>query len=390
MLILALACATPDPGPGPTPTPPVVDTGELSQCPPGPDPPAEPVAGAPDRAGEVWSGSITWTIDFDLLAQSEGYRDCTYTRTYAEMVETAEQPWLCPDCTVLVKGTAAIVSGYDDCYLQISESDAERVEELGIGEVDGVPHFFRAGNENVRAVDAGPASTADPTQLTVGWSERGALDGTRTLTLSAAGTLTRRTDEAVRVADPQGLRAEPYSCGWPRHNPGGPNTSWDIADGAVFPNFRLEDQCGEAASLWDFRGRYVVIDASSPNCGPCQAMAEAAPAFEAELAAACVEVETMTLLNESLSAVNLPASHETREAWVEAFALDAPVLADLGLAYALLPTYLGRSSGMSLPSWVVLDPDGVLIGGGSGFSVDEGGFDEIRALILADVAATPQ
>ncbi len=395
MLLLALGCATPDPVVTVSPVDSAADTALVDsggtettvpdECPPGAPPPTDPIPGAPPRAGEVWSGSITWTVHFDLLAHAQGHQDCSYTRVYEELVETGGEPWVCPACAVLVKGTATIVSGYEDCYLQISDNEAERTEELGIGEVDGALRFFRAGNENVRAADV--AAVTDSTPLDVAWTDVGRLDGLRTVTLSAAGSFTRRVDPAVVVEDPQTLRAEPYACGWPRQNPGGPNTSWSIADGAVFPNFRLDDQCGEPVSLWDFRDRYVVIDASSPNCGPCQEMATAAPAFEAELRAECVDVATVTLLNESLSAVNLPASIADREGWAAAFALDAPVLGDLGLGYALFPAYQGRTSGMSLPSWVVLDPQGRLLGGGSGFSTEEGGFAEIRALILADAAA---
>lgn len=395
MTLLLLACVTaPGTDASPADTAPA-DTAPAEtdsattppECPPGPHAPADPVPGAAPRPAEVWSGALTWTIDFDLLAEAEGYHDCSYTRTYTELVETTEQAWLCPDCDVLVKGLGAITAGYEDCYLQISENPAERVEELGLGAVDGVSTFFRAGNENVRTTALGPPVVISEDHLEVAWEDPGTLEGLRTLTLRAEGRLDRRVDPEILVEDPQTPRAEPYTCGWPRYNPGGPNTDWTLVDGAVFPNARLADQCGEGVSLWDFRGRYVVIDASSPDCGPCQAMAEASTAWEAAMAADCLDVASVTLLNAALSGVNLPADRATREAWAETFGLHGPVLGDLGLGYALFPAYQGRSSGMSLPSWVVLDPEGRLLGGGSGFSAEAGGFDEIEALIRADRTA---
>jgi thiol-disulfide isomerase/thioredoxin len=151
----------------------------------------------------------------------------------------------------------------------------------------------------------------------------------------------------------------------------------------VFPNLRLVDQCGDEVDLWDFRGYYLVIDSSAPNCGPCQAMAEGAEAFKARMAASCAPVEMITLLNESLSAINQPASAEDQQAWVDAFGLSSPVLADKGAAYALFPEYLDIESGMSYPAVILVDPDGRVMYGATGFS----DWSEFRDIILEDWAA---
>jgi thiol-disulfide isomerase/thioredoxin len=390
VLLILLACADPEPSQadsGALQTGDSADSVPPAECPAGPTPPDDPIEGYAPRPAETWSGSVTWTVDFNLLAEVGGHHDCTYTRDYPAMVEVTDEPWLCPACSVLVKGTATIVSGYEDCYAQLSDADAEHVEQLGLGAEDGAPAFFRSGNENVALASMGTGVDAQADAIEVAWSDEPRFPTPDAFTLSAEGRFQRALSDTVEVSDPQDPRQEPYTCGWPLFNPGGPNTSWELRDGEVFPNFRLQDQCDDPVSLWDFRGRYVVIDASSPNCGPCQAMAAAAPAFEAAMRDQCVDVASVTLLNASLSAVNLPAPLEDLQGWAEYFGLDGPVLADLGLGYALLPAYLSYEGGMSLPSWVVLDPEGRLLGGGSGYSDDAGGFAEIDSIILADLAA---
>jgi hypothetical protein len=353
-----------------------VDTGP--SCVEEPGPPASKNLGDAPHSASTLSGTITWTLAFDSAAHDAGYADCTYTRSYAEHIEVGDQGYLCPDCSLITSGTAVMTDGYADCFSQISTADADRTEPLGLGDIDGALHFFRSGSENVTLGDMGPVT--DGAVLGVTWSDTSDLDAGGTMSLTAAGELTLGVRDDIAVIDVNGARTEPYTCGWPMNNPGGPNSGWTLADGDVFPNLRLDDQCGEPMDLWDFRGYYLVIDSSSPNCGPCQQMAEGAEAFKARMADSCAPVELITLLNASLSAVNEPADLETRLEWAGTFGLTSPVLGDRGAGYALMPDYFGIDAGMSYPGVVVVDPDGRVIFGKTGY----GDWSDIEGAILAD------
>lgn len=354
-----------------------VDTGP--SCVDEPEPPASRDTGDGPRAAETLTGTITWTLDFDATAEGNGYVDCTYTRVYAS-TEVTDQGYLCPGCSVITSGTAVMTEGYDDCFAQISSADAERVEHIGLGDVDGALHFFRSGSENVSLADMGPVAGEGP--YAVAWEDESELTSGGNMLLAAAGTVTRATDATATVADPSGAITEPYTCGWPQNSPGGPNPSWDVADGQLFPNVRMVDQCGEPVDLWDFRGYYLVIDSSAPDCGPCQSMAAGAEAFKAEMAADCIPVEMITWLNASLSAINQPAELDVQQAWAEEFGLTSPVLADRGAGYALFPEYLGIEEGMSYPAVILVDPDGNTFYGATGF----GDWSDFADVIRADWA----
>lgn len=347
--------------------------------------------GAPDTRdtgdgpilGDSLDGTVTWTLAFDADAEANGFVDCTYARSYVAQAQVTDRGYLCPECELVTFGDAEMTSGYEDCFLQISGSDAIRAEHLGLGEVDGALHFFRSGVENLSLGDMGAiVGTADA--FDVAWEDEGELDGGGTMLLTATGSFTRTPDVVPDLADPEAARAEPYACGWPQNNPGGPNASWDVAIGEPFPNVRLDDQCDEPVDVWDFLGFYLVVDASSPDCGPCQAMAADAEAFKAAMAEQCVPVELITVLNASLGDVLAPADLDMRNEWADTFGLSSPVLADQGFGYAVMAPAL-QDEGISLPTVFVVDPDGVVIHGQTGF----GTWDDYEALILADWATRP-
>jgi peroxiredoxin len=388
LLLLGLGCFDPpkDASSGnPDDTGPAGDSADTGapgpSCVEDPLPPSEKDTGDAPRVGRTLSGSVTWSLAFDAEAEAAGFTDCSYTRVYAA-TEVGDQGYLCPECELLTTADTVMTSGYEDCFLQIDDDEAERTEHVGFGEVDGERHFFRTGNENVRLSDMG-AAVGGAESWAVAWESEAELTAGGNMLLTAEGTFTEATSDDVWIEDVTGARTEPYTCGWPQNSPGGPNPTWTVATGEVFPNLRLVDQCGDEVDLWDFRGYYLVIDSSAPNCGPCQAMAEGAEAFKARMAASCAPVEMITLLNESLSAINQPASAEDQQAWVDAFGLSSPVLADKGAAYALFPEYLDIESGMSYPAVILVDPDGRVMYGATGFS----DWSEFRDIILEDWAA---
>ncbi|MSP54158.1 MAG: redoxin domain-containing protein [Myxococcales bacterium] len=386
VLLLLLACASLQPA-GDSATPPVGDddTGRETGRDTGEDcASSEPEPGTKDtgdgpRAARSITGSITWTIDFDLPAEEAGYVDCSYQRDYADLVERTDLGYLCPSCTLLAQGSATMTLGHDDCYSQIDDGAATRVEQLGLAESDDGTSFWRSGSENLTLGEVGVLEDG-----AVGWADTLTLDDGRSVGLTAFGMLIVG-ELASTVDDPEGARTEPYACDWPQFSPGGPVASYEATLGEVFPNARLRDVCGERMDLWDLRGRYVVVDASSPNCGPCQIMASMAEEFKATMAAQCVEVELVTLLNAGLAEVNKAPDDLSLREWVQTFQLDSPVLADEGFAYAVLAPALNPDGGISLPSIAVLDPDGRMIYLDSGFGEVSGYFDPIEAAILADL-----
>ncbi len=379
-MILLLACAGPTlesnplaPEDSTRTTPTLTELPE--SCDTQPAPPKVRELGSPPRAAASLVGQGAWTLEFDEAAEAVGFIDCGYARAFVGE-EFVDQPWLCPDCDTLFRSTATMTEGYESCYLQIADADAARTELLAFGEVDGVPNFFRSGADNVTLK---ALSEAVPTRdgWTANWSSDGELTDGGTMVLTGSASFTLGTS-STEIQELDGALTEPSACGWPRHNPGGPIDVLSLQLGETVPNGRFTDQCGDPVDLWDFRGYYLIIDASSPDCGPCQVLAAAAEAARSRLLADCIPVEMVTLLNESLSAVNVPASLATQQAWAEEFGLFSPVLADRGWGYALLPTFL-EADGFSLPSMVVVAPDGTVIGGSDG--VPEEPFSELEALI---------
>lgn len=386
-LLLLLACIS-NPGPvkdsgGDTSTD-TADSGDDDTALPDceavePEPPATRDTGDGPLTGDVLTGTITWTLAFDETAEGLGFTDCTYTRVYAENAAVTDLGWLCPDCATLTSGPAEMTAGYDDCYSQIDDDDVVKTELLGLGTVDGATHFFRSGRENVSLADMG-AIVGTEDAFDVAWEDEADLTDGGTMVLSAAGSLTRAADAVSDLPDPDAARAEPYTCGWPQNSPGGPNSGWDVEVGGLMPNVRLDDQCDEAVDTWDFLGYYLVIDASSPDCGPCQSMASTAEAWKAEMEDRCVPVELVTMLNASLSSVVDPADLATRQAWAETFGLTSPVLADRGFAYAILAPLTNDEGSVSMPTILVVAPDGTVLGIDTGF----GDWDWITEAILAD------
>ncbi len=349
----------PDPSPGPK------DTGE------GP------------TVARTLSGTIRWDLTFDDAAIAAGHADCHYTRTYDDFTERTDIGWLCPDCSPLTQGLSVMTEGHDDCYAQLYDGAVEQTEQLGLSGDGG--ELWWSNDDNIALGDVASGSGGAWT-----WTQTTALAATGdtasagNVTVAATATLTLGVGTTT-VEDPAGARTTPYRCGWPEFSPGGPVQGWSAALGATFPNARLRDVCGEGVDLWDFRGRYVVVDAASTNCGPCQNLASMEEAFKTEMAAQCVDVEVVTLLNASLGAVNRSPDDLTLRQWTTIFHVKSPVLADADFGYVVLAPALNPDGGMSLPSIAVLNPNGVVVYLGTGFGEATGYFDTIKAAILSDL-----
>jgi len=332
----------------------------------------------PTQPAIVVEGEITWTLTFDEDAQAGGFYDCAYTRQFQGQ-QVLDMDYLCPACITQVQGIATMSDGLD-CYSQISANPTtERTEHWGWS----ASSFFRTGSEQAPLgelspfEDNGQGSTND-----LSWSSESTLSDSGTMVLAASGTMTWEVDEDILIEDPWAQRTQPYTCGWPMEDPGTLALDYSLAIGETFPNVRLADQCGDQLALWDLYGRWLVLDTSQSDCGPCQSMAAGAEAFVTEMAEDGIEVMVVGLLGNGLSNPYGTPSESTFEGWISTFNLSDPVLYDRGFAYALFPEFIEETTGdtFGYPTWLVVDPSMTLVYGNVGF----GSWDDVGDVIRAN------
>ena len=330
------------------------------------------------QSAVVVQGEVTWALDFNEDAELQGYWDCEYSRTYVG-TQFLEMPYLCPDCNVQVEGTAVMDDNLD-CYAQISsDPQAERTEYWGFGP----DSFHRASLPQAPLGQiAELEGVEEGVPIALSWESEYTIGEGASFALRAAGGMSYSIDESVRISS--GWQASPseYACGWPKNDPGDLVLDYQLAEGAVFPNVQLEDQCGELLSLWDLYGRWLVLDSSQPDCAPCRTMAEGAEDFVAEMAAEGVDVMVVSLIGAGLSEPYATPDAQTFTGWVGDYGLQDPVLYDRGFAYALFPGFIEAYSGDSFgfPTWLVVDPQMNLVHGNVGFS----SWDDVKTVIASN------
>lgn len=324
------------------------------------------------------SSEVTWTLEFDEEAETSGLVDCTYTRTY-EGLEFKDQPYLCGNCDHLVAGDAVMVEGGEDCFAQISEADGSRPEWWGI-DLEGM-RMYRSSTENLLGeMDLIVESDWSDGDADIGWESTYELSDGGLLTLSALGTMSWETDAETLLPDYWAPRQTDYAGGWSQDDPGTLELDYEItALGDTFPNVRLMDQCEDQVALWDLYGRWLVIDTSQYNCGPCQTMAETFPAMQEELAAEGVEVLMVTFFGNGLSDVLSSPDKATVDAWTEEFGNHGPIYYDRGFGYAVFPDFLLEATGedFGYPAWVLVNPEMQVVHGSVGF----GSWDDTAKMI---------
>lgn len=339
-LVLAIACATPGPDP--------FEPGDV----------------------QALTGSITWQVDYGDAAEAEGYADCGYTRTYTG-IEDRSAPWLCPSCELIFKTTATIEPDGHACYTALTDTETyEGTEWLGWDD-DG---FRRIRLENFQLQPFGSA-TVNPSRVTVTHTAEAQLaDETLSYTLTMSGAFDRST---VPDADPfHGfIPPEVSACGWERSDRPAYTGPWRLEVGAQVPDGVFVEACDEAVRLHDSLGTWLIVEVSAMDCGPCQAMARGAGAFEQDMADQGVEVHSFTLLAPTLDAVLDPASTAQLQSWTDTWGLTGPVVSERGWGY-----WLGQDAvpGFGYPLWAVVDPDGIVVDVGTGF----GDYSSFATIIL--------
>jgi len=324
------------------------------------------------------ASTFTWTLEFDETAEESGLFDCDYTRSW-EGLEFNDRPWSCPDCEHMAAGTATMWEGAD-CFAQISSADPDRPEWWGFGE----DAFYRTSGENYPLREL-PVTESERFDGGASFSFQNVdveLSGGGLLTLTATGTMTWAESETL-LPEFWTERQTDYAGGWPRDDPGTLVASEVLEVGSTFPNARLSDQCGDTVDLWDFHGRWLVIDHSAFNCGPCVEMAQDFTALQEEMAAEDVEVQMVTLLGSSLSEWYLTPETEDVAGWVADYGWHGPVLADRGFAYATFETDIEELTGESygFPAWVLVDPEMKVVLGRIGYG--ETSYEAVKEAIRA-------
>jgi hypothetical protein len=356
----------------------------------------DPATGRPLVAAHVASGTLTWTLDFDADAEAGGLADCAYSRVF-EGVEFLDQPYRCPDCEILLSGTSTMYEGFADCYEPVFGGSPAQGETWGFdwpAGVGGPGAFYRSSSANYPMFTAlsGIDALSLDEDFPLGWTSTYTLadlglTGSGSLTLSASGSARVHLDDSILIEDLREPRGVPYACGWPLENPGPMESDHRLAQDGVLPRFHLEDACGELLDAWDLYGRYLVVDASQPDCGYCQVMAREADAALASMRAEGMDVAFVTLLGNGLSDPLSPPTDRNYEAWLTAYGREEPVLRDRGYGYAVFAPFvdtLGDSFGY--PTIAVVRPDLTLLEAWSGWPSE--GWTFMRDLIAADRASS--
>lgn len=111
---------------------------------------------------------------------------------------------------------------------------------------------------------------------------------------------------------------------WPASQPPDGLQGEGFGEGKLAPDFRLVDQFGDEVSLYQFYGNLVVLDISTMWCSPCRDLAEGLAETQEQY-----EDEGfmyITVLPENTHGED--PSQEDLNAWVEAFEIPSPVVAD--------------------------------------------------------------
>ncbi len=329
----------------------------------------EPPAPQPIR---TIAGDMTWAVNHSKEAEAAGIADCAYTRHY-EGTEDRSAPWLCPSCEFIFRASVEMVDP-DGCYATVSTADPAPQERLGW---DGET-WMRGSGDHAPLSAQGTATVGKSDVSVTNYAPDVTGPDGFLLEFDVSGTL----DLGDSMGDPLNGYTPPgsYACGWPKADPPPYTGDWTVVEGEMLPDGWFLDTCEEPVRMHDFKGKWLVVDISAIDCPPCQSMAAGEHAFVEDMTAAGFDVEVITLMAPSLSDVLGITSTSELEDWTSTYGMTSPVLGDRGWGYG--PAQVAASTywgGFGYPTWIVVDPDLTVIGGGVGF----GTWDEMAQMIEA-------
>lgn len=315
-------------------------------------------------------GTVAWELVYDEAAEDAGFVDCTYTRVY-DALEDRSAPWLCPRCDELLRAAVTMPAAEIDCWQQLGGDVPSDLEWIG-WKGDS---WRRSSVPYLELSDQGALAFDDEGQGTIAYtSEPLALD---------AGTVTLQVTGEVAVGETKGdpwhgfTPPDAYACDWPKHDPPPFDGPWRVAEGAPLPDGWFLDTCAEPVRLYDLLGRWLVVDISAMDCGPCQAMAEEEQPWVDDMRSRGFEVEVVTLLAPSLGDILGETTLGDLESWSSTFDLEGPVLADRGWGFSMMQSVLGEGVA-SYPTTFVVAPDGTVASVQQGY----GGWALVEAVIV--------
>jgi thiol-disulfide isomerase/thioredoxin len=100
---------------------------------------------------------------------------------------------------------------------------------------------------------------------------------------------------------------------WPLQSPPEELRAEGFAEGQLAPDVRGVDQFGDEVSMWQFYGRYILLDISTMWCGPCQELARGTEATAKEFEEDGVIY--LTVLHENVE--KEPPSIEELNVWAQ-------------------------------------------------------------------------
>jgi hypothetical protein len=130
---------------------------------------------------------------------------------------------------------------------------------------------------------------------------------------------------------------------WPSAMPPADLEATGMGEGQVPPDFRMDDQFGDAVSLWQFYGLVVVLDLSTMTCVNCQALAPQGEAMYREFGDQGFLYATV--LSEDTDG-DVPDVKDLGR-WVGYFDITAPVLSDD-------QGYTQAATGAELFPWIIV------------------------------------
>lgn len=111
---------------------------------------------------------------------------------------------------------------------------------------------------------------------------------------------------------------------WPQSEPPECLKGEGFTVGQVVPDFRLMDQNGETASLWQFYGKLIAWDLSTIWCAPCQDLARESEELYQENKDDGFQY--LTILAQDLD--GNPPEQDDLQLWASNFDMTTPIVAD--------------------------------------------------------------